>query len=264
MKLKTITAETFAMKSAGINEMKQSKNNEAVSQSFCCAARDLQVSHPLVGSTRGSRNAGRVRLRLAFCLLLILLSIPVSIISAQDKPAQPQAGDNNAPKNGKEYLGPTADSIKPYRPYNRDPFKKNLKPKSVKAKQAQQAMLLGFPTIEVRRAEYRQMVDQARTRDLTEPEPVTQYLVSELDVMGVFRDERGYGAFVKAQPTGTTLFVRNGARCYNGEVTRIEGDGAETGGAKVMFKEISFMELNGKRTQQERVVAKAPTVPTKK
>jgi hypothetical protein len=201
-----------------------------------------------------------------YCALIILcaLSIPVGIASAQDKPAQPQAGDNNAPKNGKEYLGPTADSIRPYRPYNRDPFKKTIKPKSVKAKQAMQAMQLGFPTIEARRAEYRQMVDQARTRDLAEPEPVTQYLVGELDVMGVFRDERGYGAFMRAQPTGTTLFVRNGARCYNGEVTRIEGDGAETGGAKVMFKEISFMELNGKRTQQERMVVKAPAVPPKK
>jgi hypothetical protein len=206
------------------------------------------------------------RIERIYCALIILciLLIPVQITSAQDKPAQPQASDNNAPKNGKEYLGPTADSIKPYRPYNRDPFKKSLKPKSVKAKQAQQAMLLGFPTIEVRRAEYRMMVDHARARDLAEPEPVTQYLVNELDVMGVFRDERGYGAFVKAQPTGTTLFVRNGARCYNGEVTRIEGDAAETGSARVTFKEISFMELNGKRTQQERMVPKAPIVPTKK
>ena len=202
-----------------------------------------------------------------YCALIILcvLCAPARTASAQDKPAQPQANDNNAQGNGKEYLGPTADSIKPYRPYNRDPFKKPLKtPKSVKAKQAQQAMLLGFPTLDMRRAEYRQMVDQARMRDLADPEPVTQYLVSELDVMGVFRDERGYGAFVRAQPTGTTLFVRNGARCYNGEVTRIEGDSAETGGAKVMFKEISFMELNGKRTQQERMVVKAPAVPSKK
>jgi hypothetical protein len=201
------------------------------------------------------------------CALIILcaLSAPVKIASAQDKPAQPPAGDGNAQKAGKEYLGPTADSIRPYRPYNRDPFKKTPKtPKSAKAKQAQQAMLLGFPPVETRRAEYRQMVDQARSRDLAEPEPVTQYLVSELDVMGVFRDERGYGAFVRAQPTGTTLFVRNGARCYNGEVTRIESDGAEAGGAKVMFKEISFMELNGKRTQQERMVMKAPAVPSKK
>ncbi|HVG22018.1 MAG TPA: hypothetical protein VNI02_23490 [Blastocatellia bacterium] len=208
---------------------------------------------------------GVERIYCALIILCLLSSAPVKTASAQDKPAQPQASDNSAQKGGKEYLGPTADSIRPYRPYNRDPFKKIPKVvKSAKIKQAQQAMMLGFPPVEVRRAEYRQMVDQARTRDLAEPEPVTQYLVSELDVMGVFRDERGYGAFVRAQPTGTTLFVRSGARCYNGEVTRIEGDAAETGGAKVTFKEISFMELNGKRTQQERMVMKAPAVPSKK
>src|SRR5215216_1470904 len=167
-------------------------------------------------------------------LVLAVLSITVIHTHAQDKPAQSPSSDTSAQqKNGKEYLGPTADSIRPYRPYNRDPFKKTLKPKSAKLKQAQQAMLLGFPPVESRRAEYRQKVDQARTRDLTEPEPVTQYLVNELDVMGVFRDERGYGAFMRALPTGTTLFVRNGARCYNGEVMRIEGDSAESGGAKV-------------------------------
>jgi hypothetical protein len=191
-------------------------------------------------------------------LVLCILTVTVIHTHAQDKPAQSNDSGGQQ-KNGKEYLGPTADSIRPYRPYNRDPFKKTIKPKSAKIKQAQQAMLLGFPPIETRRAEYRQKVDQARTREMTEPEPVTQYLVNELDVMGVFRDERGYGAFMRALPTGTTLFVRNGARCYNGEVMRIDGDGAETGGAKVMFKEISFMEFNGKRTQQERMVVKAPT-----
>src|ERR1044072_5674687 len=191
-------------------------------------------------------------------LFVTVLSITVIHTHAQDKPAQWSGDSSVQQKNGKEYLAPTADSIRPYRPYNRDPFKKNIKPKSAKIKQAQQAMLLGFPPVETRRAEYRQKVDQARTRDLSEPEPVTQYLVNELDVMGVFRDERGYGAFMRALPTGTTLFVRNGARCYNGEVMRIEGDGAESGGARVMFKEISFMELNGKRTQQERMVVKAP------
>jgi hypothetical protein len=213
-------------------------------------------------ATETQTTAGRAQRAGRICrglLILAVLSITVIHTHAQDKPAQPAGEGGAQQKNGKEYLGPTADSIRPYRPYNRDPFKKSIKPKTAKMKQAQQAMLLGFPPIESRRAEYRQKVDQARTRDLAEPEPVTQYLVNELDVMGVFRDERGYGAFVRAQPTGTTLFVRNGARCYNGEVTRIEGDGAETGGAKVMFKEISFMELNGKRTQQERMVVKAPT-----
>jgi hypothetical protein len=202
----------------------------------------------------GAATFRRFRLLpLAFCLLAMTAA-------AQDNASKPQ----QVQQSGREYLGPTADSIQPYRPYNRDPFKKPVKPKSVKAKQAEIAKLLGFPAIDARRSEFRQKVDQARMRDLAEPDPMTQYLVNELDVTGVFRDERGYGAFVKAQPTGTVLFIRNGARCYNGEVMRIETDEAESGAAKVMFREFSYMEQNGKRTQQERVVVKAPaTTPGK-
>ena len=47
-------------------------------------------------------------------------------------------------------------------------------------------------------------------------------VVRVLDLgLALFRDDRGYGAFVKASPTGTMLFLRTGTRCYNGEVVRI-------------------------------------------
>ena len=189
---------------------------------------------------------------------LMFLSAMAVIAFAQDKPAESKP---QVQSGGKELLGPTADTIRPYRPYNRDPFKKALKPKSVKAKQAQMAVLLGFPLVEARRAEFRQKVDEARRRDMAEPDPVMQYLVNELDVTGVFRDERGYGAFIKAQPTGTMLFVRQGTRCYNGEVVRIEEDSPETGGSKVVFREFYYMEQNGKKTQQERMQIKTPGAP---
>lgn len=192
------------------------------------------------------------------CLLLLTM---VVIVSAQDKPGQPQVNPDAAPQpqqvgTGKEYLGPTADSIRPYRSSGRDPFKKTIKPKTSRGKQAQ-ARMLGFPTLDVRRAEFRQKMEQARARDGAEPDPVSQYLVSELDIAGVFRDDRGYGAFLRAQPTGTMFFVRNGARCFNGEVMRIGGDASDPGSAKVMFREVSYQELNGKQSPQERVVTKS-------
>src|ERR1051325_5274565 len=174
-----------------------------------------------------NESYSRAAAGLALAALLVIFSA-AGAAGAQGKPAEGRPAEQVAARSGKELLGPTADTIRPYRPYNRDPFKKTLKPKTPKAKLQQQAVLLGFPTVDVRRAEFRQKVNQAIARDMAEPEPVTQYLVNELDVMGVFRDERGYGAFVRAQPTGTTLFVRNGSRCYNGEITRIEGDSAET------------------------------------
>jgi hypothetical protein len=183
--------------------------------------------------------------------------------SAQDKSEQASAKADAAQqpqpqqvKTGKEYLGPTADSIRPYRMSGRDPFKKTVKPKTARGKQ--QAHLLGFPSLDVRRGEFRQKVDQARARDAAEPDPVSQYLVSELDITGVFRDERGFGAFVRAQPSGTMFFVRNGAKCYNGEIVRITGEGSDSTGAKVLFREVSYSELNGKRSPQEQVVTKSP------
>jgi hypothetical protein len=194
---------------------------------------------------------------------IVLLLTMMVIASAQDKSGQPAVKPDPPPqaqqiKTGKEYLGPTADSIRPYRSSGRDPFKRTIKPKTPRAKQQQLARLLGFPTLDVRRAEFRQKVEQARARDGAEPDPVLQYLVSELDITGVFHDDHGYGAFVRAQPTGTMFFVRNGARCYNGEVLRIGGDASDSGAAKVVFREVSYQELNGKQTPQERLVTKLP------
>jgi hypothetical protein len=215
----------------------------------------------------------KARTNLAIASALIL-AIAVSGVAqdkkavekaAQDKAAvekavqQAEGGTSQAQpvKTGKEYLGPTADSIRPYRPSYRDPFKKAVKPRLAKNAKAI-ARLQGFPALEVRRAEFKQKVDQARSRDLSEPDPVSQYLVTELDVTGVFRDDRGFGAFVRASPTGSMFFLRNGARLYNGEVVRIEGDGAATGGARVMFREVSYVEANGKQSPQERTVVKTP------
>jgi len=195
--------------------------------------------------------------------LAVALALSAAFAQGPAYANEPDKQQSNQPRPNNEYLGPTADSIRPYKPAGRDPFKKVIKPKAGTAK-AKAPRPMGFPPLDARRAEFRQKVDMAQARDLPDPDPVSQYLVSELDITGIFRDQRGFGAFVKAQPTGTMFFIRNGARCYNGEVVRIDGDDAESGGAKVMFRETSYMEVNGKQTAQERVVAKAPSVPSGK
>lgn len=207
------------------------------------------------------------RMRYIFSALMLLLILSVlSVMSAtaqtggQDQPAQTNPG-NSRQNNGRNEAGPSADTIRPYRPSGRDPFKKTIKqPKKVEKKDG--TRLIPPPTLEMRRAEFRQKVEMARVRDLPDPNPVTQYLISELSVTGIFRDEQGTGAFVKAQPTGTMLFVRRGTPCYNGEVLRIETDESDNG-AKVLFREVSYVEINGKRSPQERVVGKIPGAPEK-
>jgi hypothetical protein len=191
----------------------------------------------------------------------ILILAAMLSVTGQEKPesAAAKSGDPSQQSSGKEYLGPTANSIRPYRTSGRDPFRKTVIPKSARGKK-QQTRMVGFPTLDVRRAEFRQKVEQARARDGVEPDPVSQYLVSELDITGVFRDDRGFGAFVKAQPTGTMFFVRAGTKCYNGEVLRIGGDVSDGGSANVVFREVSYMEVNGKQSPQERVVTKTPVV----
>jgi hypothetical protein len=188
----------------------------------------------------------------------LLLVLAASLLALSPAAAQQPADQGAATK---DTLGPSADTIKPYRPAGRDPFRKEIKPKPG-SKNAKVPKAVGFPPLEARRAEFRQKVQQSHDRDVPEPNPVSQYLVAEVDITGVFQDDAGAGAFVKAHPTGTMFFVRRGDRLYNGEIIRIDSDDSDSGGAKVLFREKSYLELNGKQTEQERVVAKVPGAST--
>lgn len=204
-------------------------------------------------------NAQMQALFFRFALAAMLMLAVTIAASAQSDQNGSTNGTNNAAT--KDTLGPSADSIRPYRPAGRDPFRKIVRPPAG-SKSAKTPRVLGFPNLDTRRAEFRQKVEVARTRGMSEPDPVQQYLISELDITGIFRDERGAGAFVRAQPTGTMFFVRQGTACYNGEIVRIETDQAEAGGTKVLFRELSYLEVNGKQSLQERMVAKMPTATT--
>jgi hypothetical protein len=198
----------------------------------------------------------RIR-RVSAIILASTFFLGASVTTAQEKngdnASQPPVQAGVRP--GKEELGPVAESIKPYRATNRDPFRRTPRPKGPKAKNATPRNV-GFPTLDARRAEFRQKVQQAVATDRPEPDPVSQYLVAEIDVTAVFRDDRGFGAFVKAQPTGTMFFIRNGSRLYNGEVVRILADEGE-GSARVQFREVSYVEVGGKQSPQDRVVTKS-------
>jgi hypothetical protein len=173
---------------------------------------------------------------------------PSAAAAAAQSPAQ--QGAPIQPR--REGVGPVADAIHPYKPAGRDPFRKVV----IKGQKAKVLAPVGFPSIEARQADFKQKVSRAKAADLAEPNPLSQYLVGELEIMGIFSDSKGPGAFVKAAPTGTLFFVRKGAHCYNGEITRIDADSTDSG-ARVMFREVSYAEMDGKRSAQERIVSKA-------
>lgn len=81
------------------------------------------------------------------------------------------------------------------------------------------------PAIESRLSEYRNLVRQAAATGGVAPDKLSPYLVEELTVTGIFRTSAGYGAFVMAEPTKLTFFVRPGMRTYDGAVKEVTPTG---------------------------------------
>jgi hypothetical protein len=217
-----------------------------------------------LATARRAEGNNKVAFGLFTLATLLLLSLFAANAFGQAPPPTQQPVHGQQGSSNKEYLGPSGDSIRPYRPAGRDPFKKVMPPKVVKTTggTVKAPKPMGFPSLDERRAKFRAMVEDYGDKGLAEPNPVVQYLVSELEITGVFRDDSGYGAFVRAVPTGTTFFVRRGAHCFNGEVLRIEGDTSDSG-AKVTFRQESYVDINGKQVKQENIVSKQPAASPK-
>ena len=104
--------------------------------------------------------------------------------------------------------------------------------------------------------------NKARARGLPDPDPIGQYLVSELNVTGVFETETGPGAFVQAIPTNTTFFVGAGTKVYNGEILSITG-GSNFDLGQVMFRELTKYRVKKKEQDVVTTVTKTVSPPAK-
>lgn len=138
-----------------------------------------------------------------------------------------------------------------------DPF--YTKPPKVKVPEDQnskQPVLIPFPSFEQRNQEYMQARQLARSQGRPEPDPIGQYLVSELTVTGVFETDRGPGAFIQAAPTNSTFFVYNGTRVYNGEIVGIN-TGSDFNLGQVMFRELTKYRVKKKEIEQVNTVTKS-------
>src|SRR5215207_6485354 len=99
-------------------------------------------------------------------------------------------------------LGLPAAARPPQDPASNDPFYRKPKPVVVpENKDANKPVPVPFPPLEQRQQDYLRAKQEARQRGGAEPDPIVQYLVSELVVTGVFETDNGVGAFVQAIPS---------------------------------------------------------------
>ena len=146
-----------------------------------------------------------------------------------------------------------------------DPFSRPT-PKTVKVpeqKDADKPVLIPFPTLDQRQAEFQMSRAEAGRRGQPEPDAIGQYLVSELTVTGMFQTDEGTGAFILAGPTNNTFFVKAGTRVYNGEIVAIN-TGTDFGVGQVVFRELTKYRIRKKEENRVNMITKAVTSPAPK
>jgi hypothetical protein len=100
----------------------------------------------------------------------------------------------------------------------RDPFKKYqpvLKGKMVPAR-------LEPPPIKVRIERYRDQKMAAARAHVAPPKPTTALLLSEMQVIGIFRTPRGWAAMVEATPINLSYVIYPGEGFFDGQLVAIE------------------------------------------
>lgn len=162
------------------------------------------------------------------CLLSVVACVLVLIAPAPPARGQSEDGSNSKPR------GRAAKSSK--------------KPKTSTS----------AASFESRRADWIRRKEAANAAGATGPDPLEQYLVSEVLVTGLFETDAGYGVFLLATPTNNTFFATNGAKLFNGRLVSID----KIAGAFADDAQIVFEERSGKGSAQ-RVVKRVVAVPAK-
>lgn len=98
------------------------------------------------------------------------------------------------------------------------PFKPVLKTKNVKA----QATPVTPPSIQARIDSYKAQKLEAMRSQKPAPKPTTALLLSEMQVIGIFRTPRGYAAMVEATPIKLSYVIYPGEQFYDGQLVAIE------------------------------------------
>lgn len=105
----------------------------------------------------------------------------------------------------------------------RDPFEK-YKPQPKKKRAANGSTPIVVPSIQERIEKYKAQKQDAMSRQQPAPKPTTALLLSEMQVMGIFRTPRGYAAMVEATPIKLSYVIYPGETFYDGQLVAIEED----------------------------------------
>ena len=108
-----------------------------------------------------------------------------------------------------------------YRGTQRDPFVK-YKPTLKRKVEKKVAAPVAVPDINARIEKYKAQKLAAMNLQQAAPKPTTALLLSEVNVIGIFRTPRGYAAMVEAAPIKLSYVVYPGEQFYNGMLVAIE------------------------------------------
>lgn len=98
------------------------------------------------------------------------------------------------------------------------PYKPVIKTKATKV----QAMPVTPPPIQARIDKYKAQKQEAMRAQKAAPKPTTALLLSEMQVIGIFRTPRGYAAMVEATPIKLSYVVYPGEQFFDGQLVAIE------------------------------------------
>jgi hypothetical protein len=98
------------------------------------------------------------------------------------------------------------------------PYKPVIKTKAQKA----QAAPVTPPTIQARIDKYKTQKLEAMRAQKPAPKPTTALLLSEMQVIGIFRTPRGYAAMIEATPIKLSYVVYPGEQFFDGQLVAIE------------------------------------------
>ncbi|OYT71770.1 MAG: hypothetical protein CFK52_07170 [Chloracidobacterium sp. CP2_5A] len=169
--------------------------------------------------------------------------------------------------------GPTADSIPAtYTGTGRDPFRRPASDPfrdSAKTREPFRPPVtdLPYPDFPTREAKWREIRDRRLDQGQPPPAESEKYLVEELTVMGIYSTERGLGALLKDRRSGTTMFVREGSKFWNGSVINIQRSPRSFGVAdsqlvgRVTCSEI-IVRSNGQLVTKQRLLDYIPKATT--